>query len=174
MRLYGHGALALACYAIHAGFHVLRGHPEDALWACHIAALLIAAGCFFAARTPIAMGILWLLFGNPLWVLDLSTGGEFLPTSALTHVGSLVIGLLAMRRLGWPKRAWWPAIVGFLALMGLTRVLTPRGANVNLAFRVADGWERTFPSYASYFLLLAAAAALTFFVAEVGLRRLLS
>ncbi len=174
MSLRVYALLALACYVIHAGFHILHGRAEDALWACHIAALLIAAGCFFENAVPIAMGILWLLFGNPLWALDIATGGEFLPTSAFTHLGALAIGLFAIRRLRWPRGVWWKAALAFVALMGVTRLVTHERANVNLAFRVADGWEKTFPSYGPYFVLLAGAAAFTFFVAELGMRRLFS
>ena len=62
----------------------------------------------------------------------------------------------------------------FIALMIVTRLCTPASANVNLAFRVADGWEADFPSYPVYVSLLAGCAVLTFFAAEVGLRRIFS
>jgi hypothetical protein len=173
-RLPLFGLLALGCFVVHAGHHVLSGRAPHALWACHVAALSIAAGCFLGQSSLVAVGILWLSFGNPLWVLDLSTGGEFIPTSLFTHVGALIVGVVAIRRLGWPKHAWPLAVIAFVALMGLTRLLTSPQDNVNLAFRVSDGWEQTFPSYAPYFLLLAATAALTFFVAERLWRRALS
>jgi hypothetical protein len=173
-RLPLFGAVALASFVVHASYHVLSGHPQEALWACHVAALSIALGCFSGQPTFVAVGVLWLSFGNPLWVLDLATGGEFLPTSLLTHVVALAVGVLAARKLGWPRAAWGKAVLAFLGLMALTRLVTPRPANVNLAFRVADGWEKIFPSYAVYVVLLAAGAAATFFVAELGWRRLLT
>jgi hypothetical protein len=167
------GVLGLLCYGIHAGFHVARGHAVDALWACHVATLLSAAGAFTQRARLAAVAVLWLAFGNAVWLVDLSTGGEFFPTSLLTHVGGLAIGLLVLRRLGWPASSWWPAALGFLALLLLTRLLTPRADNVNLAFSVSPGWEALFPSYPVYLALLVGAGALTFFVAELGLRRLL-
>jgi hypothetical protein len=169
----GLGLLALGCYAAHAAFHVVRGHAFDALWACHIAALLISAGAFFSQARWAAIGVLWLSFGNALWLVDLLGGGEFFPTSLLTHGVALAIGVIIVRRLGWPFPSWWAAALAFLVLLGVTRLLTPRAANVNLAFGVAPGWESVFPSYPVYLVLLVGAGALTFFLVELGLRRVL-
>jgi len=168
------GGLALACYAIHAGYHLYHGRFADALWGCHVASLLIAAGAFAERATPAAIGVLWLCFGNPLWILDITTGGEVLPTSVFTHVAGFMMGILVLKHLGVPRHAWWKAVLAFLGLLGVTRLLTPRAANVNLAFAVASGWEKTFPSYPFYMLLLVSAGAVTFFAAEVGLRKVLA
>jgi hypothetical protein len=168
------GASAIACYAVHAGFHLYHGRPADALWGCHVASLLIAASAFSGRALPAAIGVLWLCFGNPMWLLDVTTGGELLPTSLLTHVGGFIIGILVLKRLGFPRDAWWKATLAFLGLLGFTRLVTPPAANVNLAFSVASGWERTFPSYPLYLLLLVSAGAATFFTAELGLRKVLT
>jgi hypothetical protein len=170
-RLPLFGALALTCFVVHASYHVLHGRPHDALWVCHVAALSIALGCFIGQPSFVAVGVLWLSFGNPLWVTELLTGGEFLPTSILTHVVAFVVGIVAVRKLGWPRAAWGKATIALLPLLGLTRLVTPPPANVNLAFGVAGGWEKTFPSHGVYLLLLYGSAALTFFLAELGWRR---
>ena len=167
------GFVALACYVIHAGSHVLAGRPAEVLWACHVATLLIGIGALRRNATLVSIGVLWLAFGDPLWVLDLLTGGEFLLTSPLTHVGGLVIGYIALTRLGLPKHAWHSAVLAFGLLLLLTRLVTPPRSNVNLAFAVLPGWERYFPSYPLYLMLLASVGAATFFVAERGLRRVL-
>lgn len=168
------GVGALLCYAIHAGSHVLAGRPAEALWACHVATLLVGVGALLESSSWVAVGVLWLAFGNPLWILDLLTGGEFLLTSPLTHVGGLLLGLLALRRLPPPGVLWWKAVLAFAALLAVTRLVTPRSANVNLAFAVASGWEKIFPSYPLYLSLLLAAGAATFFVVELGIRRVLT
>jgi len=167
------GALALAAYAVHVGFHLYHGRPADALWGCHVACLLIAAGALRARATPAAIGVLWLCFGNPMWLLDVATGGELLPTSVLTHIGGFIVGILVLRKLGFPRHTWWKATLAFLGLLGLTRLVTPRAANVNLVFAVASGWEHTFPSYPLYLLLMVSAGTATFFTAELGLRKVL-
>ena len=43
-RQFGLGALALSFYLVHAGRHVANGNPEEAFWACHLGALLVALG----------------------------------------------------------------------------------------------------------------------------------
>jgi len=168
------GLAALGCFAVHASYHVLAGRWPDVLWGCHIATLLVGIGALLERAEPVAVGVLWLCFGNPLWILDVSTGGELLPTSLFTHVGGLVIGLLLLKRLGLPPHAWLHATLGFLGLLLLTRLLTPRAANVNLAFAVEHGWEKTFPSYPVYLLLLVAAGTATFALAQLGLRKVLT
>jgi hypothetical protein len=139
--------LALALYAVHAAYHLRDGHPEHLLWACHLAAVFVGVGLLRASPRLNAIGFLWLVIGNALWLLDLAGGGEFIPTSRGTHVGGLALSLIALARLGMPRHAWWQAAAVFLLLQQLTRWLSPAGANVNVAFRVWDGWEGHFPSY---------------------------
>lgn len=167
------GVAALVCFAIHASYHLLAGRWPDVLWGCHIATLLVGIGALLERAEPVAIGVLWLCFGNPMWILDISTGGELLPTSPFTHVGGLVIGLWVLKRLGVPRRAWLHATAAFLGLLLLSRLVTPRASNVNLAFAVAGGWEKTFPSYPLYLLLMIAAGIATFAAAELGLRKAL-
>jgi hypothetical protein len=160
---------ALACYAVHAAVHLRRGEPYDLLWACHLAVLLVAAGLWFGRPTLNAIGLLWACFGLPIWLLDAFTGGEFMPTATLTHVGALAIGLWGVRALGGVRGSAWKALAAYLGLWVLTRAVTPPSANVNLAFHVHTGWEHRFPSYPAYFALLLVAGALTFALAELAL-----
>ncbi len=104
-------------------------------------------------------------------VIDLATGGELIPTSFLTHVVGFALGLHGVRRLGFPRGTWWKATLAFVAVWPVTRLLTPRAANVNLAFFVHPGWERLFPVYALYFFAIVALAAGTFSVVERVLHR---
>ncbi len=166
------GARALLCYVIHSGYHVLFGIPADALWTCNIGTLLVALGALFCRPMPIAIGVSWIAFGNPLWLLDIATGAAFLPTSLLTHVGGLLLGVFAIRELGWPKGVWWRAVLGNWALILLTHFVTPATDNVNLAFRVQDGWEHIFPGYLVYMAFLSAVGALVFLLVDWIARRL--
>jgi hypothetical protein len=143
------GGLALAFYAIHAGHHLLRGHPEDLLWACHLGAVCVGVGLL--ARLPVvnAVGFVWLATGDALWLLDLASGGEFIPTSLFTH------GL------------------AFLVLQQLCRFTTPPRANVNLAHAVWSGWEEVFPSTIGYQIALFVIGAAACFAVERISRRVL-
>ncbi len=160
------GALAVAFYAIHGVDLVLHHAPWDLLWSCHIACLLVGFGCLAASRETIAIGVTWLAVGVSFWILDLSTGGTLSVTSLFTHVGGPVVGVVALRRLGWPKGTWWRAVLALFVLMAVTRLATPRAANVNIAFSVWPGWQRYFPDYPAYFALLMITSAVTFFAVE--------
>lgn len=164
------GAVALAGTAIHYAYHLYHQRAWDLLWACHVAAALIGVGCLLDWPACVGIGVLWLIVGVPLWLLDLATGGEFTPTSVLTHVVGLVIGLIFVAARGMPAGAWWQALLALVALQQLCRRVTPERANVNIAFAVHKGWEHWFPSYFWYWLLWAGVFALTFAASEWGLR----
>lgn len=161
------GALPAFFYAIHAGFWIVRGVPENALWTCHIASLLIGLGMVVLRPRFAAIGMLWVLLGLPLWILDLSAGGEFLPTSALTHVGAPLIALVFFRRVSFPKGTWWRAVAALGMLVVLTRIVTPPGENVNLSHAIWKGWENTFHhSHALYIGFFLCVCALSFLAGE--------
>lgn len=77
------GVLALSFSAVHGGYHLLQGRPHDVLWICTLAPALVGVGLLGAGPGWVGVGVLWLLVGLPLWLLDLVGGGEFLPTSLL-------------------------------------------------------------------------------------------
>lgn len=169
----GWGALALAFYAIHAGHHLLRGHPEDLLWACHLGAVCVGVGLL--ARLPLvnAVGFLWLVTGDVLWLVDLLRGGELIPTSLFTHAGGLALGALGIARFGMPRHSWWRATLAFFVLQQICRITTPPQANVNLAHAVWSGWEEFFPSTVGYQIALFAIGAAACFAVERISRRVL-
>ena len=160
------GAIAIASYVIHAAVHVARGEPQDLLWACHIAALLVGLGLLCRWPNAIVVGFLWSCFGTPLWLLDLATGGEWFPTAVLTHFSGVVIGLVGVQRLGLPRGAAVKAMAAYVPLWALTRAVTPPWANVNVAFSVYQGWQTWFKSYPPYFVMLLGVGLVTFIAAE--------
>ena len=161
-----HAIVVAAAFVIHAGHHLRSGQGQELMWACNVAAPVLAVGCAVGVRRLIAIPTLWLCFGTPLWLLDLATGGTMSPTSPLVHLLCPVVGVLAARRLGWGKPSWHWATLAAVMLMLLTRVVTAPARNINLAFSVWAGWEAFFPSYAVYFVVVVLGAAATFFVAE--------
>jgi hypothetical protein len=168
------GALGVSGYAVHAGYHLWQGRPEDLLWACHLGALGVGVGLLLRSPAVNAVGFLWLCVGNVLWCIDLAGGGEFFATSLLTHVLGWLLGGFGIARLGLPRRSWARALLAFLALQQLCRFTTPPVANINLAHAVWPGWEAAFASYWGYQALLLAIGAAAFLLVESGARRLLS
>ena len=166
------GLLVLACVCVHGGNHLLHRRPADLLWACHVGAAAVGIGVLLRSAVCDAIGVLFLLVGVPLWILDVATGGEFIPTSVPTHLGGLVVGLLALKNMGPPAGVWWKAALALAVLVGVCRLLTPAPANVNLAFAVPSGWRSYFPSHRWYLIGLGTAVSAVFFGAEQGLRKI--
>jgi hypothetical protein len=165
------GRLALLFYATHGAVHLYRGQAYNVLWACNVAALLVGLGLLWRNATLNAIGLLWSCFGISLWLLDLATGGEFIPTATLTHLGALSLGIYGIRVLGTPRFLALKTVAAFFALWVLCRLITPPAANVNLAFRVADGWAVYFPSYPRYAAMLLMALAAVCTIAQLLLAR---
>ncbi len=170
MRPAWPGVAACAIYGVHAGYHVWRGTPEEALWGCTMATLAVGVGWLAGSPTLHAVGVLWLTLGLPFWLLDLVMGGEFIPTSVLTHLGGLAIGLAGLARLGMPRHAWWRAVAAFAVLQAICRWTTPPSTNVNVAHSIWKGWEGVFPSYPVYWAVMLAVYGVVFFAAETAYR----
>ena len=128
------GLLALGLYSIHAGWHLAEGHPEQLLWACHLGSMSVVIGLLAGSRWLNAMGTMILLVGLPLWLINLFTGGRFILSSPLMHVGVPVAGLVGLRRLGLPHRVWLPTLLLMAAMLCASRQLTAPAQNINLAF----------------------------------------
>ena len=164
------GLVAYALYALHAAYFLYNGRPGNLLWGCHMAALGVGTGLLLRSPVFNGLGVLSLVFGTPLWILDFTTGGEFLPTSMGTHLGGLALGIAGVRSLGIP-RFTWVKLVGLTAfLMWLSYLVTPVAENVNLAQGPPKGWENTFPGYPLFGVIVLGSAALQFGLAEVVLR----
>lgn len=155
------GWVSLAVWALHAFTSFRRGEPFNMLWACNVSCLLIGVGLL--ARVPLAhaVGLLWNLTGMPFWLVDLATGGEFIPTSFFTHVGGFLAGSLVLPERPMAPGSWWKAFLAWTLFQLLCRLTTPPAANVNLVFAVWPGWEGVFPTFARYhaFLLTFALAS---------------
>ncbi len=127
------GSVAILFYALHGTYHWQQGVPENMLWACHLGALLVGFGLLLDSANLNGVGFLWLAIGTCLWLVGLRMDVPFLPTSTLTHVGGLAIGLWGTRRLGMPGGVAWKALVALGLLHLISRFLHPPGMNINLA-----------------------------------------
>ena len=160
------GSLAVVFYLVHAAGHVLRGRAGEVVWVCHLGALLIGLGLLADRALPRAIGTLWLSLGTPLWLIDLLTQGEFLPTSLLTHGGGLAVAAVGARALGFPAGAWWKALAALAMTQRLTRLVTDPAANVNLAFSVPPVSRAAFPSYPAYYAVMLCVCAAVMYAGE--------
>ena len=167
------GIAAILFYFIHGGFWIWKGAPDNLLWICHLGSFSIGAGLLVRRSRPIGVGVVWLGLGNFMWALFLLGGGEFEFTSLLTHVGGLIIGIIGAFQLGMPRFSWLWGLAGLGAVQQLCRWVTSAKENVNLAFRVHEGWETIFPSYAVYFVVLFFFSGVYFWAVESLVRGLI-
>jgi hypothetical protein len=166
------GVAAVSFYAVHAGQYLLRRQPENLLWMCHLGALGVGIGLLSRQIDVVAVGTLWLLVGLPLWLYDLRSGGEFIPTSLLTHVGGLIVGLIGLKGRGLPRGLWWKSVAASLPVLIVSRLLTPPSANINMTYRVHPASESWFPSHALYLATLLGVLAVAGAAVPAVLRRL--
>ena len=168
------GLLAISFYIIHASYLIFNNESAHIMWACHIASLAIGFGLIFDMPILIAIGVLWLGFGDIMWVIYLAGGGGFELTSPLTHIGGIAVGIWGLYRTCIPKNSWIWALIALLLLQQLSRWVTPEPFNINLAFRVHEGWENVFPTYSIYLAVLLIIASAIFLGFEVLLNRLIA
>ncbi|MCA9138628.1 MAG: hypothetical protein KDB00_17775 [Planctomycetales bacterium] len=174
------GVIAIAFFIAHLMWHVGSGDPWNAMWACHVASTFIGLGGIARNRTMVVIGLLLLAIGIPLWGIFLFGGGTLVPTSILTHFGAAAVGLILIRkppfqmqpRANLLSRIWWRAFVALAILVLMTRLLTDRADNINLAFDI-HGRENTLPlDHALYVSAMAMTVVFVFIVSEWLLRKL--
>jgi hypothetical protein len=166
------GLAALVLYLPHAAWHIAHGHPWDLMWACDLAMPILAFGCFARRGRAAVTAFLFLVYGSPMWLLDIVAGGGWVLTSPLIHIGGLVVAYLAVKTLGWSPRTWIVASASAAAILVLTRLISPSEENVNMVFRVYSGWEKYFSSHAVYIAgIWLSLTALFWMVEKVMLKR---
>ncbi len=130
------------------------GEPGHILWMCHLSNLILALGFFLAWPLLVRISIPWLLFGLPLWIWDMAqmglTGGL---SSFGTHIGGLLVGLFALSKMSYDSKSWLYALVWYLVVQQVCRMVTPVELNVNIAHKVYYGWETMFAAYWQYWLV---------------------
>ena len=178
MRLLG---LLPLIFFLAQGVHYWRSHElGNLLWMCNVGNLLLAMGLFLEKPLVIRLSAIWMIPGLLIWFLYVVlTWGVFL-TSTLAHVGGLVVALIALSKVRMDRTAWWWAFGWYLVIQWLSRFVTPRELNVNLAHAIQRGWEGTFESYWTFWLALTLLTAVVLWVSALlfwsiwpaGVRRL--
>lgn len=137
------------------------------LWMCNIGNLILAVGLFFEKPVLIRLSAIWMIPGLLVWfVYVVLASGVFL-SSTLAHVGGLAVSLIALKRYRIDRTAWGYAFGWYLVIQLLSRLITPPDLNVNLAHAIAPGWDRTFESYWSFWLVLTAVTAACLWVSGI-------
>lgn len=150
------------------------------LWMCNIGNLLLALGLFLEKPLVIRLSAIWTIPGLIIWFLYVVLAWGVFLTSTLAHVGGLAVAVIALSKVGMDRTAWRWAFGWYLVVQLLSRFVTPRDLNVNLAHAIQPGWERTFESYWLFWLTLTLLTAIVLWLSGLlfwsiwpaGLRRL--
>ncbi len=163
---YIFASFAILFYLVHGIYWYSNGVLSNMLWACHLASLIVGIGLFLKNKLLITAATLLLIMGNIFWALFLWGGGKMELTSPLTHLGGLICGLYGCYVYGVQVHAWIFTVVFLACLQIISRFITPEIENINLAFAVAEGWDKLFPDYLVYEIFLLIQSSVTFFISE--------
>ena len=143
------------------GVHYWRvGGMGNLLWMCNIGNLLLAIGLFFGHRELIRAAAIWTIPGLGLWIRYVLFEYDFVFSSALAHVGGIIVALIVLRRVRMDRVAWSYAFIWYLFMQVVSRSVTSPALNVNVADRIQTGWEKSFSSYWRFWPVMSAVVAL--------------
>jgi hypothetical protein len=166
------GLLPLIFFAAHFLHYLKVGGLGDMLWICHVSSLLLAAGILFNRPLFIRVATCWMIIGLIIWALYLFAGGQWILTSLFVHVGGVIVGLLALRKVRTDRVSWLYAIAWFLLVQQVARMVAPPELNVNVAHRVYEGMDKYFSAYWQYWLASTVAVAISLWILGLLLWRI--
>jgi hypothetical protein len=142
------------------------------LWMCNLGNLVLAAGVFFEKPLLVRVAAIWTIPGLLVWCLYVVLAWGVFLTSTLAHVGGLAVAAIALKTYRMDRNSWRYAFGWLLIVQLLSRFMTARELNVNVAHFVQPGWERTFTTYWSFWLALTFASAVVLWVSGLFWRSL--
>ena len=167
LRLLG---LLPLVFFIAQGVHYWRinelGHM---LWMCNVGNLLLAMGLFLEKPVVIRLSAIWMIPGLFIWFVYVVLPWSPFFSSTLAHVGGLIVALIALSRVRMDRTAWRWALGWYLMVQLASRFVTPAALNVNVAHAVQPGWERAFPSYWLFWLVLTVITAVVLWLSGLFL-----
>ena len=159
MRFRLIGLLPLTFFLAQMVHYWRVGGMGNLLWMCNIGNLLLAVGLFLNHRELIRATAIWTIPGLGIWIRYVLFEYDFVFSSALAHVGGIVVALIVLRRVRMDRIAWVYAFVWYLFLQIVARLVTSPVLNVNVAHRIQTGWENTFSSYWKFWIVMTALVA---------------
>jgi hypothetical protein len=148
------GLFPLAFFLAQAGHYWRINELGHMLWMCNIGNLILAIGLFLNNSLLVRVSVIWTFPGLVIWLAYVVVAWGVFLTSTLAHVGGLIVGIIAIRRVGMDRSAWRYALGWYLIVQLLSRLLTPANLNVNVAHQVDAAWQQTFNAYWKFWLVL--------------------
>jgi hypothetical protein len=153
------GLLPLSFFLAQAIHYGRVGGAGNLFWMCNIGNLLLAAGLFLNHRELIRAAAIWTIPGLGIWIRYVVFEYDFVASSALAHVGGIVVALIVLRRVRMDRIAWVYASVWYLFMQVVSRLVTAPVLNTNVAHRIQTGWENAFSSYWKFWIVMTALVA---------------
>jgi hypothetical protein len=153
------GLLPLMFFCAHAFYYWRRGEAGHVLWLCNVGNLLLAAGLLLDRPVLTRVAAVWLVPGVGIWYWYVVRPYGFVPSSTAAHLGGLAVGFYALARVRIPRRTWLYALLWYLLVQQVCRLITRPDLNVNVAHRVYEGWTTIFGAYWQFWLALTALVA---------------
>jgi hypothetical protein len=157
------GLVALALLCADAAEKWKMNLLPELLWNCPVAVGLMGVGILFGQVRLAAAGFLLITaVGVPAYtVLLLANPRDTTLLSAVLHFAGPVLGAIALWDQGLPKWTSLWAFAVLLALIPLSRLVTPAALNVNMAYGPYGPLAKWFPApWVSYVVNLGGALAI--------------
>ena len=148
------------------------GGMGNLLWMCNVGNLLLAVGLFLNHRELIRAAAIWTIPGLGIWIRYVLFEYDFVVSSALAHVGGIIVALIVLRRVRMDRIAWVYAFIWYLFMQVASRLLTDPRLNVNLAHRIQTGWKHAFSSYWKFWVVMTALVAFCLWTIGIILSRI--
>ena len=81
-------------------------------WMCNVGNLLLAIGLFLNHKELIRASAIWTVPGLGVWICYVGLGGG--PSSAIAHLGGIIVGLFVLSYVRMDRIAWLYAFVWYL------------------------------------------------------------
>lgn len=166
------GLFPLAFFFAQANHYWRINELGHMLWMCNIGNLVLAIGLFLNNALLIRVAVIWMFPGLAVWLVYVALAWGMFLSSTLAHVGGMIVGLVAIRRVGMDQTAWRFALGWYLIVQFLSRLLTPANLNVNVAHSVEEGWRQTFNAYWKFWVVLTVITALSLWLIGTALNRI--
>jgi hypothetical protein len=92
--------------------------------------------------------------------------------SVLAHVGGLLVGLVALRRVGVDRYAWVYGLGWYFVVQLTSRFSTRYDFNVNASQKIYPGWDHTFHAYWKFWLVMSLLVAAMLWIITLVLNKL--
>jgi len=162
------GLLPLIFFLAQTVHYYRYGGLGHLAWMCNIGNLLLAIGLFLNHRELIRACAIWTVPGLGIWFWYVWLSGSTGFSSTLAHVGGLIVAIFVIRRVRMDRIAWLYAFVWYLFMQVVSRLVTARELNVNVAHFVQPGWERAFSSFWKFWVVMTVVVAIALWLIGLG------